>query len=425
MTNFDTLDHFQDAATALDPYEYYGHLVQNSPVYVEPNHGVAIVTGYAEALSVFRDTATYSSCNLVAGPSPDFIPVAVEGDDITDLVEQYRDRLPQSDQIVTFDPPKHTAHRALLMGLIVPKRLKENEDFIWRLTDRQLDAVLAHGKCELIDDYAQPYTLLVIADLLGVPESDHGMLLQRTGLSNIQLGNTDLKVPSAQHSLAPLYDYFIERIEERRREPSGDVLSGLANSTFPDGSVPEAVEVARIASNLFAAGQETTVRLLGAALQLIGDDPELQQRLRTNRALIPAFIEETLRTQGPIKGAFRLVQKSTTLGGVDLRAGTTVFVSHAAASRDPRQFESPAEFRVDRPNVRRHIAFGYGVHTCPGAPLARSEVRITLERLFDRTSEITISEEAHGPVGTRRYQYMPTYMFRGLMNLHLEFTPSD
>jgi cytochrome P450 len=415
----DTIDHFRDPAIALDPYEYYGRLVPEQPVYLEPNHGVAIVTGLEEAQSVLRDPSTYSSCNVIAGPSPDFIPVPVEGDDITGLVALYRDRLPLSDQIITFDPPTHTAHRALLMGLIVPKRLKENEDFIWRLTDRQLDAVLARGKCELINDYAQPYTLLVIADLLGVPESDHQMLLERAGLSDNQLGNPE---ESAGHSsLERLYDYFIERIEERRLEPRGDVLSGLANSPFPDGSTPEAVEVARIASNLFAAGQETTVRLLGAVLQVIGDDPDLQQRLREDRSLIPTFVEEVLRTQGPIKGAFRLVQKSTVLAGVALPAGTTVFVAHAAADRDPRQFECPAEFRSDRPNVRRHIAFGFGSHTCPGAPLARSEVRITLERLFDRTSQIRISEAAHGPIGARRYAYMPTYMFRGLMNLHLEF----
>jgi cytochrome P450 len=336
--------------------------------------------------------------------------------------------LPQSDQIVTFDPPKHTAHRALLMGLITPKRLKENEDFIWRLTDRQLDAVLPLGKCELINDYAQPYTLLVIADLLGVPEADHEMLLSRTGMSGDQmLGGTDhgSAGAAAHNSLSPLYDYFMDRIGERRREPLGDVLTGMANSTFPDGTVPELVEVARIASNMFAAGQETTVRLLGTALQLIGDDRQLQRRLRENRELIPRFLEETLRTQGPIKGAFRLVRKSTTLGGVALRAGTVVMLLHAAASRDPRQFECPAEVRIDRPNSRRHVAFGHGVHTCPGAPLARSEVRITIERLFDRTTEIAISEDAHGPAGSRRYQYMPTYMFRGLMNLHLEFSTED
>lgn len=421
MTDVSSIDHFRDPSTALDPYPYYQALLRESPVYVEPRYGCAIVTGFEEALTVFRDTDTYSSANLVAGPvSP--LKLDEEVDDITALVEQHRDGWPQSDQLVTFDPPMHTAHRALLMGLITPKRLQENEEFIWRLTDRQLDAVLARGGCEYINDYAQPYTLLIIADLLGVPESDHAHLLSLAGMGEEILGNAELHERSARHSLAPLYDYFVAQIEERRREPRGDVLTGMATSTFPDGTVPDALEVARIASNLFAAGQETTVRLLGTALQLIADDPDLQKRLRDDRALIPRFLEETLRMQGPIKGAFRLVRRSTTLGGVQLPANTSVFLVNGAADRDPRQFEAPDEFQLDRANVRRHVAFGHGPHTCPGAPLARSEVRISIERLFDRTTDIAVSEEHHGPVGNRRWDYMPTFMFRGLTNLHLQFT---
>jgi len=224
------------------------------------------------------------------------------------------------------------------------------------------------------------------------------------------------------NTLEMFYEYFVERIEERRREPRGDVLSGMAAATFPDGRVPEPIEVARIASNMFTAGQETTVRLIGAALRRIADDPELQARLRAHRELIPRFVEETLRIEGPIRGEFRLCLKSTELGGVPIPAGTTVMVTNGAANRDPRQFECPAEFRVERENARRHIAFGYGVHTCPGAPLARSEARITIERLLDRTQDIRISETAHGPAGARRFDYMPTYMFTGLVALNLEFT---
>jgi cytochrome P450 len=423
MTDVSEIDHFTDKATALDPYAYYDALVRTAPVYIEPRHGCAIVTGFEEALTVWRDTDTFSSANLVAGPrSPFPADVEVSGDDITELVEQYRHAWPQADQLVTFDPPLHTAHRALLMGLITPKRLQENEEFIWRQTDRQLDVVLDRGGCEYIDEYAQPYTLLIIADLLGVPEADHQMLLSLVGMGGNTLGNSELHEKSAHHSLAPLYDYFVAAIEDRRREPRSDVLTGMAQSTFPDGTVPEPIEVARIASNLFAAGQETTVRLLGTALQIIADDPELQKALRADRSLIPRFLEETLRTEGPIKGAFRLVRKSTTLGGVDLPAGSRILLLNGAANRDPRQFENPMEFHLERPNVRRHVAFGHGVHTCPGAPLARSEVRISIERLFDRTTDIAISEEHHGPAGARRYDYMPTFMFRGLMNLHLEFT---
>ena len=202
------------------------------------------------------------------------------------------------------------------------------------------------------------------------------------------------------------------------------MLTALATTTFPDGSLPEVIDVVRVAANLFAAGQETTVRLLGTALQLIGERPDLQQLLRDRRDLIPNFVEETLRIEAPVKGDFRLARRRTTVAGVDIPAGATLMVLNGAANRDPRHFEDPAEFRVDRDNAREHLAFGRGVHSCPGGSLARMETRVSIERLLDRTAEIGISEAHHGPPGARRYQYMPTYILRGLTQLHLEFTPA-
>ena len=198
----------------------------------------------------------------------------------------------------------------------------------------------------------------------------------------------------------------------------------LAAATYPDGSTPAVADVTQIAANLFAAGQETTVRLLGSALQLIGEEPDLQQQLRDERERIPNFVEETLRFESPIKGDFRLSRVATNVGGVDIPAGTTLMVLNGAANRDPRKFERPGEFRPDRDNAREHIAFGHGIHFCPGAPLARTEGRVTVERLLDRLVDIRISEAEHGPAGARRYQYLPTYILRGLSRLHLEFTPA-
>jgi cytochrome P450 len=228
----------------------------------------------------------------------------------------------------------------------------------------------------------------------------------------------------SHNPLAWLYDRFSRYVEDRRRQPRDDVLTALATTTFPDGELPEPIEVARVASNLFAAGQETTVRLLGAALQLIGDRPELQGQLRRQRALIPGFVEEALRIEAPVKGDFRLARRRATVAGVDIPAGTTLMVLNGAANRDPRHFADPAEFRIDRDNAREHLAFGRGVHSCPGGPLARMETRVSIERLLDRTADIGISASHHGPAGDRRYQYLPTYILRGLTQLHLEFTPT-
>jgi cytochrome P450 len=112
------------------------------------------------------------------------------------------------------------------------------------------------------------------------------------------------------------------------------------------------------------------------------------------------------------------------VGGVDLPAGSMVMVVQAAANRDPRRFEDPTTFDPARKNARQHISFGRGIHSCPGAPLARAETRVALERLLDRTSDIRINERVHGPANDRRYQYVPTYILRGLTELHLEFTPA-
>jgi cytochrome P450 family 150 subfamily A5 len=437
--DIDRID-YTDPSLTSDPYRLLDYLAEHQPVYREPHHGVVMVTGHEEAIAVLRSPDVFSSATIVAGPDPmALFPQRPAGDDITGYVNAHREYLPQNDQIVSADPPAHTAQRALLMGLITPKRLKENEEFIWRLTDRQLDVILARGTAEIMADYALPYTLLVIADLLGVPEEDHEMLLGRRSGNRMTLGERkSADEPQAggggaehgeraggHNSLEIFYDYFSAKVEERRQQPLGDVLTGMAQSLFPDGTVPEPIEVARIASNLFAAGQETTVRLIGTALRRIADEPGIQAQLRANRDLVPRFIEETLRTEGPILGEYRLAVKTAELGGVQIPAGTPVLLANGAANRDPRQFECPAEFRVNRENVRRHIAFGHGIHTCPGAPLARSEARITVERLLDRTTDIRINEAAHGPAGSRRYDYMKTYMFRGLTSLHLDFTVED
>jgi cytochrome P450 len=264
----------------------------------------------------------------------------------------------------------------------------------------------------------------VIADLLGVPESDHAMFRAELGAKHPgrAIGSTNVAMTHAP--LEFLYERFTEYVEDRRKHPSDDVLTGLAAATFPDGSLPEVIDVVRVAANLFAAGQETTVRLLANAFQMLGERPELQDILRADRDRIPNFVEEVLRFESPIKGDFRLSRVPTTVGGVDIPAGTTVMVLNGAANRDPRRFESPAEFQLDRVNARQHIAFGHGVHTCPGAPLARAEGNISVERLLHRMRDITISEADHGPAGARRYDYAPTYILRGLKHLHLQFTPT-
>jgi cytochrome P450 len=422
---FDAIDFFRGDELIVDPYPYLAHLRDTCPVQREPKHDVVMVTGYDEAVAVYTNATTFSSCNAVTGPFPGF-PVPLEGDDVSELIEQHRDELPFSDQILVMDPPKHKAHRGLLMRLITPKRLRENEDFMWRHADRQIDEFIERGECEFIRDFAGPFTLYVIADLLGVPEEDHEWFRQELQGGHRRdtqgLGSTG-KGSLAHSPLEFLYERISTYVEERRRAPRDDVLTGLATATFPDGSVPEVIDVVRVAANLFSAGQETTVRLLGTALQTIGEQADIQKKLREDHDLIPGFVEECLRFESPVKGDFRLSRTAVSVGGVDIPPGTTVMVLNGAAGRDPRRFEQPDEFRMDRSNAKEHLAFGRGPHACPGGPLARAETRISIERLLERMQDIRISESAHGPSGARHYDYVPTYILRGLMRLNLEFTP--
>jgi cytochrome P450 len=425
MTNFEEIDFFRDEAMLVDPYPYFEAIRGQCPVWREPHHDVVMVTGYEEAMEIYSDTDSFSSCTSVTGPFPGF-PVPLVGDDISDLIARYRDQLPMSDQLPTLDPPVHTDHRSLLLRLITPKRLKGNEEFMWRLADRQLDSYLAGDSGEFIGDFANPFAMLVIADLLGVPEEDHPRfteaLLHRPSDHGAVGSISDDTM--TQSPLAYLYQEFTTYIEERRQSPQEDVLTGLATATFPDGSVPEVIDVVRVAANLFAAGQETTVRLLGSALQMMAEDAELQALLRAERHRIPNFVEEMLRMESPVKGDFRLSRVPVRVGDIDLPAGTTVMLVNAAANRDPRRFDDAGTFDIGRENARHHMAFGRGVHTCPGAPLARTEARVSIERLLDRTADIRLSEAKHGPAGARRFTYVPTFILRGLTRLYLEFTPA-
>ena len=421
MTDWKTIDFFTDESLLEDPYPYFDDLRAECPVLPLSHIGVVAVTGYDELSEVYRDTESFSSCNSVIGPFAAF-PVPLEGDDITEIVAAHRDQLPLHEHMVTMDPPDHTRERALLMRLITPRRLKDNEAFMWRLADQLLDELIPAGRCEFISAYSQPFAMLVVADLLGVPEEDHQRFREGFGLSKAP-GRVDEDEGGnpGENPLAWLDEWFAAYIEDRRRGPRKDVLTDLAQATYPDGTIPEVTNVVRTATFLFAAGQETTARLLAAALKHLAEHPELQDALREDRELIPTFLEEVLRMKSPVKTDFRLARRSTTVGGVDIKAGTPVMMLNGAANRDPRRFECPHEFRIDRPNAQAHLAFGRGVHSCPGGPLARAEGRASLERILDRVRHIRLSEEHHGPPGARRFDYDPTWILRGLSNLHIEF----
>lgn len=426
MNDLANVDYFTDADVAQDPYDYWDYLRNQGPVFREPHYGVVAVTGYQEVQAAFKDVDSFSAVNAIGGPFPP-LPFTPEGDDISEQIEAHRHEFPIFEHMVVMDPPEHDKARSLLGRLLTPRRLQENKDYIWQLADRQFDEFIANGHCEFLSEYAKPFATLAIADLLGVPDEDRPEIRRNLGAGNApgaRVGALDHE-PVGSNPLQYLDDLFSAYITDRRRQPRDDVLTGLATATYPDGSVPPLLEVVRPATFLFAAGQETVTKLLSSAVQVLGDDPELQERLRSDRSLIGTFIEEALRMQSPTKVDFRLARKTTTLGGVHIPAGTVLMLCLGAANRDPRKFDNPNEFRPDRKNVREHIAFGRGIHTCAGAPLARVEGQITINRLLDRTREFRISEAKHGSPSGRQYHYEPTFLLRGLTELHIDFIPAD
>jgi cytochrome P450 len=419
MADYQHTDFFMDLSLVDDPYPYFEHLRGLGPVVPLPAHNVVAAIGFEEALAVHLDAENYSAVVSVTGPLPP-IPFVPEGDDITAQIEQHRPRMPFGEEVLTLDQPRHTPLRSLMMRLFTPRRLKEMEECIRRTADQLIDEIEGKGRCELVADYAKPFATLAIADLLGVPEGDRYSFRVAAGTPPAQVGQRD--EGPVVNPMDFRHDKFFGYVEDRRSAPQGDILSDLANATFPDGSTPTALDVVRVATLLFGAGQDTTATLLGNSLRIIAEQPELQAQLRVDPALIPAFIEEVLRHSGPVKSTFRLARKPTSLGGVDIPVGTVVMITTAAINRDPRKFDDPARFRLGRPGIKEHLSFGRGIHTCPGAALARTEARISLERILARLDDIAIDADEHGPPGDRRFSYMPTYVFRAVQQLHLRFT---
>ena len=196
------------------------------------------------------------------------------------------------------------------------------------------------------------------------------------------------------------------------------MLTSIATAKYPDGSTPEVVDVVRTATFLFAAGQETTAKLLGAAMRVLGDRPDIQQQLRDDRSLIPIFIEECLRMDSPVKSVFRMARKTTTLGDTPVPAGTTVMVSPGAANRDPQPVREPA--RVLSSTARTSANTSRSAAASTPAPALRWRGWRAGSRssgILDRLADITISEEKHGPIDARRYAYEPTFILRGLTEI--------
>ena len=170
---------------------------------------------------------------------------------------------------------------------------------------------------------------------------------------------------------------------------------------------------------MFGAGQDTSAKLIGNAMRYLVDEPGLQETVRRDPEQVPAMLEEVLRLEGSSKITARLCRRDTEIAGTKIKAGTRIAIALAAISRDPRRWDDPHRFILNRPRIREHLSFGRGAHTCAGSPLARAEVDILFRDFLQRTSNIDLDEAHHGPRGARQLSFEPSFIVHGLAQLHV------
>ena len=409
-------DYFTDHAVLRDPYAYFERLRAEGPVCRMPGRDILLVTGFQEALDVLLNARDFSSWLNPDPLTP--LPFTVESDDISEQLASHPSN--EMELLVSYDGARHAEARALLNPLFVPSRLKANAAFMRRYAEDMVQGIVARGGCELVGEVATPFVTMVIADLLGVPPEDReafrALIDAAPPPGNMDAGDEGQSI----HPLLAMAGYFARYVAERRAQPQDDVMTEMAMATYPDGSTPDAMEVVKSAMFLFAAGQDTSAKLIGNALRRLAEDQPMQQMLREDPSKIGPFLEEVLRIEGSTKATFRIAARKTKIGDVEVPAGQRLVISLSAANRDPRRWENPTDFVLGRPRIKEHLAFGRGAHTCAGAQLARAEVAVLLECLLAATRAITLDEGHHGPAEARRIAYEPSYIIRGLADLHLK-----
>lgn len=289
--------------------------------------------------------------------------------------------------LLELDPPDHTRLRALVAPAFAARRMRVQEDRIRSAVDRftgELARKLAGGPVDLMDAFARPLPVLMITSLLGIPDEELGPLTRYGNAVGLALDGVqsvahhrELKEADAQ-----LRALFARLIERRRRDPGDDLVSHLVAAEDED-KLTEA-ELVPLASLLLVAGFETTVNLIGNGVAALLDRPDLWRRLVDDPGLAERAVDETLRQDSPVQLTGRTPTRDLEVDGHTIPAGTGVVVLLGAANRDPAVFGRPDEFDLDRPNPRDHLAFGSGIHSCPGRALAELEGRLALESLATR-----------------------------------------
>ncbi|WP_420880084.1 cytochrome P450 [Rhodococcus sp. (in: high G+C Gram-positive bacteria)] len=398
----DGLDIF-DPAHLDDPYRLYAMLREHDPVYRVPGTDFHLVSSWAlvtEALARPDDFSSNLTGVLVqraGGP-----PVTFDMDGGGRAVHV----------LATADDPAHAMHRKLVLAQLA-KRIRTLGPTVHALVDDLWHAGLRPGATfEWAREMADALPLALVASLIGLPQSDVPQLLSWAYDSTEMLGGvvTADRLPELMASAAALTGYLYTEFAAAKRDPQTDLLGVLAHACN-EGELTDDVAVL-ILVQLVGAGGESTAGLIANATRILATNPELQERLRRAPQLLDAFLDEALRLESPFRGHHRHVVSDTALGGVPLPAGSHVLLLWGAANRDPATFDDPDTARLDRPNLKGHLAFGKGIHFCVGSALARMEARAALTTLLERTTSFTIADAGA--------EWVPSLMVRRHRSLPLE-----
>ena len=400
----------EDAALENAP-AYFELLRQAGPIVWVDELAAFAVTGHEAAVEVLMDTDRFSS--QLGDPKGPLINrrlaeahsrLAARSREFQLLVAALEPDWRHPPCLLTADPPLHTRQRQVVNRLFTPRRVAAIEGRIRELAHDLVDTFAARGSGELVSEFAVPLPVTVIAEQLGVDGDRLADFKRWSDHLVAPIGNdrlTEDDILELTRSSVEFTRYFLDLLEERRRNPRDDFITLLNGTEDPEEDVTEASRLSYVAQ-LLAAGNETSTKMIAEGAARLARDHALADSLRASPHLVPSFVEEVLRLSSPVQGLYRTARHDTEVAGVQVPAGSHVVVWYAAANRDPDAYPAPSEVDLER-NTRKHIAFGKGKHHCVGAPLARAEGVVAFEVLLERLPNWTIADDLGGEAYERSY----------------------
>ena len=403
-----------DPVLLQNPHAYYARLRAEAPVFRDPKTNIVFVSTYDLIYKVNTQPRLFSnnfSEQLRSGSA-----TAMDPDEIAILSTG----VPPKNTMLTADPPEHNRYRKLGAKAFTYKRVEGMGEYVGKVANELIDGLIDDGHCEFKSAFANVLPMTVIADALGVPRSDMKRFHLWSDAFITQLGGVADKTArlDAARKIVEFQRYFVDKIEQKRANPTEDIISDLVHADLAEEGDPRKMDHAELISilqQLLVAGNETTAHSLTAGLYYLIRNPGQCAALISDPSLIPNFVEETLRYLSPTNNMWRVATSDTEIEGVEIKKNDLILLRYGSANRDEAQFANAGAFDIRRDNARTHLAFGAGIHTCIGAQLARKEMTIAFPILLNRLRNIRLTD----PREEMRYE--PNILLRGVSELRIAF----